>query len=99
MLAGDRLLSPSLLPYELGQLLRREFPPAKREPLLLRVLFSAELDLPTWGSVFTHADRLTFYDAAYLSLAATQGATLVSYDDKLLKAAKAIQCKVLSPGA
>lgn len=100
LLRGLPLLAPTLLPYELGNVLLREFKGERRkwDPALTEILLGVSLELPSFARVFLAAEGLTFYDAAYLALAQERGATLVSYDRDLLARAAKAGCPTLSPG-
>ncbi|MCA1811312.1 MAG: type II toxin-antitoxin system VapC family toxin [Halobacteriales archaeon] len=101
LVRGHRLLAPTLLPYELGNVLLREFKGdrGKWEPALTEILLGVLLELPSFPQVFLAAEGLTFYDASYLALAQEHDGTLVSYDRDLLGRATKAGCPVLSPGA
>lgn len=100
-LQTEGLLAPSLLRYELGQILVREDrrDAAKRRDVLDQATAGLVFDDRTASAAFDHAPPLSFYDAAYLALALDAKAALVTYDRELLAAAKAAGCKTLSPGA
>jgi predicted nucleic acid-binding protein len=98
-LDGADVLAPHLLRYELGQWLTRhaarQTPPTRK-----RILDEACLGVrfAEGQTAEVLAPPLTYYDASYLSLAQATGATLVSYDDKLLLASRKAKTPVLSPG-
>jgi predicted nucleic acid-binding protein len=95
LLQGSDLHAPSLLAYELSSIARRK---ALAYPEKLDVLSDAletALALPIrWSSVdhlavvrlALDAD-LTTYDASYLYLARALGAALVTFDQRLMRAA------------
>lgn len=90
------LLAPHLLRYELGSILAGipADPTVRARHLhegLLGVTFA------DGSTAFEHAPPLSYYDAAYLSLAESSKSTLVSYDGKLLAAAKKAGIPTLSP--
>ena len=100
LLRHDRLLAPTLMPYEVGNVLLRELDrPGERDPALAAILFSVDLQQPDLSVAFAAADGLSFYDAAYLALAKTTRAALVTYDRRLAAGAKKANVKTLSPGA
>lgn len=101
LVRGHRLLAPTLLPYELGNVLLREFKGERNkwEPALTEILLGVRLDLPSFSQVFRASEGLTFYDASYLALAQENNATVVSYDSDLLRQAAKAGRPVLSPGA
>ncbi len=90
------LLAPHLLRYELGNILA-DIPtdPSIRARHLHEGLLG--VTFADGSTAFDHAPPLTFYDASYLSLAQATKATLVSYDHKLLKAARKAGITTLSP--
>lgn len=92
--AGDALLAPSLLHYEIAgvcttKLLRE---PARARLILSRYRLLASLDIelaePDWEALPLLARQwvLSAYDAAYLQLALTRRAPLVTLDARLAKA-------------
>lgn len=101
--AGGRLLAPHLLRYELGnQLVKKARTDTRLEPALrARYLEMVLVGLQFADGVGSEslAPPLTYYDAAYVSLARSLRVPLVSYDDKMLAAAKRIKVRTLSPGA
>lgn len=90
------MFAPTLLPYEVGSVclkkMRRH--PQRRTDLLaslelLSRLDIQEVDVPA-GEATELAERtgLTVYDAAYLWLAASIGAELVTLDERLAAAGR-----------
>ena len=101
--AGGRIVAPHLLRYELGNLLARK---ARSDPSLLPDRRGKLLEVAFVGiqfadaaSIEAFAPPLSFYDAAYVALAHSLKATLVSYDDRMLAAARKAKVKTSSPGA
>lgn len=69
--------------------LTREEAAAQMEALMrLRIAMDGEPDAPAIAAM-ARRHRLTFYDAAYLELAARKRLPLASFDDDLLRAARA----------
>lgn len=93
----DDLLAPHVLRYEVGALLARMsgFPPGLRRQLRDTLLVAIRF-LDGDGAE-EHAPPLSYYDASYLALAQTIGATLVTYDEVLAKKARAAGVAVLQP--
>lgn len=96
----SQLVAPNLIRYELGQVLSREAGSdlEVRASLLRHVLAGLAFEDPEPGQPFAFTPPLSYYDAAYLALAKGRSCTLVTYDAKLLKAAKANDVPTLSPG-
>jgi predicted nucleic acid-binding protein len=95
LIAGSFLVAPTLLRYEIGSVclkkLRRY--PDQRAALLeahamLDLLGIQEVDVPLRTEVLLLAEReaLTVYDAAYLWLARSLRAQLVTFDQALARA-------------
>lgn len=94
-LEGDRLVTPTLLRYEIGSVclkkIRRH--PERRGALVQALqafehLEIQEIEIPTLAStVLAERESLTVYDAAYLWLARSLGAELVTLDAELEAAA------------
>lgn len=95
LIAGSFLVAPTLLRYEIGSVclkkLRRY--PAQRDALLeahsmLDLLGIQEVDVPLRNEVLLLAERegLTVYDTAYLWLARSLRAHLVTFDQALARA-------------
>lgn len=92
---GDRLLTPTLLRYEIGSVclkkIRRH--PGRRGALVQALqafehLEIQEIETPTLALMeLAEREGLTVYDAAYLWLARTLGAELVTLDAELKAAA------------
>lgn len=101
--AGGRMLAPHLLRYEVGNLLVRnasrlpDASPSARQDLLARMLLGYQF--ADAAGIEAFAPPLSFYDAAYVALAHSLKATLVTYDDRMLGAARKAKVKTLSPGA
>lgn len=98
--SGGRLMAPDIIRYEVGQRLRRDvretdLEPRDRERLrdeaLRGVVFADGNSIEQW------APPLSFYDAAYVALAVTTGATLVTYDDEMIAVARQAGVGVLTP--
>lgn len=91
--AGARFGAPSLLAYEVAHLLARNLKPPSRDHAawlaerLDEALTGIELDEGAAARVFQWTRALTAYDASYLAVAASTGATLVSYDRALIQEA------------
>lgn len=100
---GERLFAPDLLPYELANTLWRRLSDPRALPedatrdIVRDALIHVDLDHEAWARIGPWRGRLTAYDAAYLSLAAAKGATLVTYDERLAAVARA-WVTVESPG-
>jgi predicted nucleic acid-binding protein len=96
-LAGEDLLAPTLLPFEVGNVLRRVFPTAAaaahHDDLLLGIRHVDPAPADTYAMC---RNGLTYYDAAYLALAHAAAATLVSGDRLLLAEAVAHGVPVLA---
>lgn len=94
-LADSPLVAPTLLRYELGNVCLtkiRRYPEQRRELLQALARFPSlgvqEVDVPTWESTeLGERESLTAYDAAYLWLARSLGAELVTLDERLQAAA------------
>ena len=95
-LGGHRLVAPTLLPYEVANSCRKkaERGEAPREDLLAGLSLLARLEIrfvdPDPGDVVTlaWATGLTAYDAAYLWVARTLDAELVTLDAALARVAR-----------
>lgn len=96
LIRGSDLYAPSLLAYELASIARRK---AAAYPQSLAILGSAlrtALALPIrWRDVdhvavlhLAVGNNLTTYDASYLFLARVLGAPLVTFDSRLVRAAR-----------
>ena len=100
---GGRAVAPHILRYELGNLLTKKartdslLTPERRERLLEVTLLGLQFAEGSGTEGF--APPLSYYDAAYVALARSLKATLVTYDDKMVAAAKKAKVRVLSPGA
>ena len=85
---GLELSAPTLWQYEAGNFLGREFPKEAAEKMN-RVLNLNLKSVDLTGDMFDRCFEwmrqkgITFYDAAYLAVAAETGATLVTADKKL----------------
>jgi predicted nucleic acid-binding protein len=98
-LEGRQLAAPSLLPYEIvsvaGRKLRRGVVSARSAVVALKTFLRLRITLlePDSLRVFQLASRteLTAYDAAYLWLASSLSAELVTLDEKLERAATIIR--------
>jgi predicted nucleic acid-binding protein len=95
-MAGNVLLAPTLLPYELANVCRKKKAqhPAKAglydgglqsmQDLLLELVSVPPVSAAQFADLF----NLTAYDGSYLSLVIDRGALLLTLDDRLSKAAK-----------
>lgn len=91
------LLAPHLLRYELGHVLARLTGwTAERRATALEYLVRGVRWADGTG-VEDFAPPLTYYDGSYLALARAVGATLVTYDASLLKAAARAKVPAISP--
>ncbi len=98
--SGTLLLAPRLAFSEVGRIIQKEcigLPAEESKELHLSVFIGITVavtadDARAWN--FTKA--LTYYDAEYVHLADLRDSTLVSADDKQLKAAAKMGVKVLS---
>jgi predicted nucleic acid-binding protein len=101
--AGGRVLAPHILRYELGNLLAKKartepaLTPGHRENLLREALVGVQF--ADGVGIEESAPPLSFYDAAYLALARSLKSALVTYDSRLLAAARKARLKTISPGA
>ena len=97
-LAGHQLFAPSLLRYEMANICRRKLSqsPSDRTTILGQFLSSHDVALQLQDVDFVEVVELagqlnlTAYDASYLWLARSLSAELVTLDEKLDRAAKAI---------
>lgn len=83
---GGELLGPPLLRYEIGNVVQREYddaPVEDRVEIVVEALRHVRLEDVDAGDCFEAAGELTFYDAAYLALARSRGATLVTWDRRV----------------
>ncbi|MBW3583013.1 MAG: type II toxin-antitoxin system VapC family toxin [Euryarchaeota archaeon] len=91
LLTDTPMSAPGLLRYEIGALIVRNLghldSPARRRTWREAVA-GIRFDDETVLDALT-VDGLTFYDAAYVALAATKKARLITYDDKMAKHARA----------
>lgn len=84
--SAEPLLAPTLLPYELGRTVQREYSPQAREEGLEALELArrnVRLVEPDPATVLRVAGPLTFYDAAYVAVAQEQGAGLRTADDDM----------------
>lgn len=80
--------SPTLLQFELGNVLRREFARDERKgSILAAALDGIDLRSVDLARPFSFA-ALTYYDAAYLCVAEEDSGALASYDDRMTDAAQ-----------
>lgn len=92
--------APTLLGFEVGNVIAREVPEGDPDEQALHLndaLRGVRLVEPDLETVFLLADDLTFYDAAYVALAKGQDASLVTYDEALVDAAGRHGVEVRSP--
>lgn len=102
--AGAKFAAPGILAYEIAHLIRRNLKPpalagsagwlAERHD---EVMTGVALDEGAARRSFPWIGALTSYDASYLSTAVATRASLVSYDDALLKAAARQGVKTHTP--
>jgi predicted nucleic acid-binding protein len=101
--AGARLHAPSLLAYELANVValsrtRLDYPGADPVRAIVReATRGIQLDDDAWARVDPWLDGLTADDATYVALADAKGATLVTYDRRVITAT-AGRVRTLSPG-
>jgi predicted nucleic acid-binding protein len=97
LIAGGFLVAPTLLRYEIGSVCLRKLRnyPEQRDALLeahsmLDLLGIQEVDVPVKTELLLLAERgrLTAYDAAYLWLARSLRAPLVTFDEALARASR-----------
>lgn len=89
---GASLVSCTLLPYEVGNVIRKRMPQlsvSEAAHATDRIVGRLRLARPASGRTFHHAQALTFYDASYLAMAEMLGDTLVTADSSLAQAAQA----------
>ncbi|HET6399035.1 MAG TPA: type II toxin-antitoxin system VapC family toxin [Candidatus Thermoplasmatota archaeon] len=95
-LASDAdIHSSGVLPYEVAQGIWRRGV-ANREEAFARCIYGVRLH-DTARQALRHVDPLSAYDASYLATAISLGATLVSYDQRLVGVARNAGIKVLQP--
>lgn len=88
------LLAPGLLPYELATICANKLArrPSEASVILARYRLFADLDMalrdPDWAALpeLAHQWAISAYDAAYLQLALSSGAPLVTLDARLAAA-------------
>ncbi len=88
---GTAVLAPTLLEYELGNVIQRELREEAadlRERTLVDTLRRVRLVQPPMGRAFEIAGDLTYYDAAYVALALEEDAVLVTGDTVMQEAAE-----------
>jgi predicted nucleic acid-binding protein len=101
--AGEPLLSPTLVPYELGETVRQKKAGSPEDRA--RIVETASRIVQLVGheallaEAFRHTLKLSFYDSAFVALSRAVGATLVTFDGALARAARACGVAVLSPGS
>jgi predicted nucleic acid-binding protein len=89
-------MAPHLVRYELGNLLcKADLSRTQRADLLEATLVGVQF--VDAAGAFDHAPPLTYCDAAYLAAASDLNATLVTYDEVLLKAARNAGVHTLQP--
>ncbi|MBM7505945.1 type II toxin-antitoxin system VapC family toxin [Agromyces aurantiacus] len=94
VMRGAQLLAPSLLPYEVANVLRRLESAGRLAPdhadQAFRDFTGLDLELWPWpvlaDRVWQLRANLSTYDAAYVALAETTGATLLTRDSRLGRA-------------
>lgn len=99
---GDAaVLAPTLLPFEVANVLRRRRNAGLLSDAEAALAHADLLDLPIdlwpWEALATRAwelgDNLTSYDAAYVALAEETNATLLTRDGRLA-AAPGVRCRI-----
>lgn len=103
-LRGARLVAPSLLPFEVGNVLRRHEAAGLIDATTARLAHEDLVDLPVelWPYVIVAARvwqlraNLTAYDASYVALAEMLDASLVTVDRRLTKASGP-RCRFVVP--
>ena len=94
--AAESLHAPALLDLEVAQVLRRyvrvgDLSPARAATavdLLVRFPITRYMHEPLLERIWMLRDQMTAYDAAYVALAEGLGATLLTRDAKLARAAR-----------
>ncbi len=86
----DSLAAPALWEYEAANLLGREFPDEAEK--MMEMLRRLEIKtVPLTDAMIKRCfhwmktQKVTFYDASYLTIAVETGATLITADDKFVK--------------
>lgn len=99
--SGVPVVAPTLLPYEIGQVARREFAddPDAQRIALVEATRGIDLVAPDLAKTATLAPDLSFYDASYLAVALATRTRLVTYDKRLARAATDAGVHVVTPGA
>ena len=101
MASGAAMMAPSLVRFEVGNLIRRNLhhlDAAGRRRCWRETLAGVQFDDSALAGSFGFP-QLTFYDAAYLSLAAARKARLLTFDSRMAKAAAAQNLVTERPGA
>lgn len=102
--AAEALAAPALMPFEVGNVLRRQEVRGAIEPayaaLALADLGRLSVELVPFAALGRRAwelrDNLTVYDASYVALAELLGAPLLTLDQRILRSAGA-SCEVVVP--
>jgi predicted nucleic acid-binding protein len=102
LLSGATVFAPSLLPYELASVACKKVRerPRQRGPILLALTQGLSLAvryvrIPAASLVdVALASGLSVYDAAYLWLARDIGCPLVTFDQRLMRAARGVGVSV-----
>lgn len=84
--SAEPILAPTLLPYELGRTVQREYgseAPGEGLEALDLALRNVRLVTPEPSTVLEVAGPLTFYNAAYVAVAQERGATLRTGDEDM----------------
>lgn len=84
--AAEPILAPTLLPYELGRTVQREYgseAPGEGLEALDLALRNVRLVEPEPSTVLEVAGPLTYYDAAYVAVAQEHGTALRTGDDDM----------------
>lgn len=102
--AGATFAAPGILAYEVAQVIaKRLVPPANAKASAWwaerhdEAMTGIGLDHGAAGRAFSWMPTLSGYDASYLATAVATRATLVSYDDALLKEARKSGIRTLTP--
>lgn len=99
-LAGDELLAPPLLPFEIGHTIHVGLgrSGAEGRDVLDAALRGIKLVGSALGDSFDLLDSCTFYDAAYVALAIRAKSPLVTYDERMRRLGRRLGVSAVSPG-
>lgn len=102
--AGATFAAPGILAYEVAQVIAKRLLPRTNAKVSAwwaerheEALTGIGLDHAAAGRAFPWMPALSGYDASYLATAAATRATLVSYDDALLKEARKSGIRTITP--